>query len=200
MTIKSTIALCFHRSVIILYCIAFIIVLMFSTAHFIKRQQSEQLAQSQALTHSLIKQIALPLVPLINKYSNNDDNNQQILSILQRLVQQPWVLDASVYLLDGTMIAQAGENVSVRERLDLDDTVLKPSNNQQLVEKIDDDDGPVGFLRLTIDSDALKPIEDRTDYTTHLIWFMIVLACVAGFIMAKVLQRRRKDLAVTTQE
>jgi membrane protein len=178
-----------HKAIIIALCLALIAVIMIGASHFIDRQQSELSDNLQEITHQLVKQSSYSLAPLIYSYTTEEDNSQQITDVLQRLSKQPWIIDISVYQLNGALIAQAGETINVRERLALDKKNTVAKNTLQLVEKIDLAESPVGFIRLTIDPGALQLDQSGTYYTTKMIWFMLLLAVAIGFVLALALSR-----------
>lgn len=181
----------FHKTIITLFCLALIVIMMASASHFINRQQSELSESLQTITHQLIRQSAYSLGPLISRYNTDDDNSRQITSVLTHLAQQPWIIDIAVYQLNGSLIAQAGENVGVRERLGLDQSDSTGKNTVQLVEKIDLMESPVGFIRLTLDPTALQLNENGADYTTKMIWFILILSVSTGVILALALRKWR---------
>lgn len=182
-----------HKTFIIALCLALIAIIMASASHFINRQQTELSGNLQNITHQLIKQSTYSLGPLIHRYNTADDNSQEITDVLQYLTQQPWILDVSVYQLNGALIAQAGESISVRERLELDKNQSISKNTIQLVEKIDLAESPIGFIRLSINPSALQLNESDANYTIQMIWFMIALSVSLGFILALTLSKWRSS-------
>lgn len=189
---KSALLHLLHRCIIVAFCLIIMLTLLLSTMLFIKRQQASTENQSLYLSHMLIKQMAYSLAPLINNYDNNtSDNNKQILASLELLVKNDWLLDASVYLINGQLIASAGETISTRHRLHLDDNDVATSikKTDQLIQCIELQGRPVGFIRFTVDNSRLKPSENTVEQIIHIIWGILFLAVLTGFILAKTLQR-----------
>lgn len=180
-----------HKTIIIALCFTLIAIIMASASHFINRQQTELSDNLQNITHQLIKQSTYSLAPLIHRYNTDDDNSRQIADVLQYLSQQPWIIDISVYQLNGSLIAQAGKDISVREHLNLEQNQTISKNTIQLVEKIDLKESPVGFIRLTVDPAALQLNGADAEYTTKLIWFMLLLCTALGFVLALSLSKWR---------
>ncbi|VTR32285.1 Uncharacterized membrane protein affecting hemolysin expression [Serratia fonticola] len=96
---------------------------------------------------------------------DSDIDNQQVERILTQLTDHSRILDASVYQLDGTLIAHSGEQISVRDRLALDGKRAGSYFNHQLVESIQGKDGPLGFIRVTLDTHVLATESKQVDNT-----------------------------------
>lgn len=173
-----------HKTIIVLISSALLITLMVGSSHFIHRQYSELSDNLQNMTHQLIRQTTYSLAPLVQEYNEENDNSEQISSTLEQLIKQPWIIDISIYQLNGALIAQAGETMSVRERLALDDTPVLSKSTLQLVEKINFAERPVGFIRLTLDPESLQLDNNQANYVSQLIWLMLALAGCLGFIIA----------------
>ena len=192
-----------HKILIVLICSVLLIILMISSSHFIHRQYAELSDNLQNITHQLIRQTTYSLAPLVQSYSTENDNSTQILTALQHVIQQPWIIDISVYQLNGTLIARAGEEVPVRERLALEGNADLSNSTLQLVEKIVFVERPVGFIRLTLNPELLQLDKKQVSHITKLIWTMLALAGCLGFIMAYTLisvfrtQRKRSEISST---
>lgn len=186
---KSALLHLLHRCIIVAFCLIITLTLLLSTMLFIKRQQATTENQSLHLSHLLIKQMAYSLAPLINNYDNNtSDNNKQILSSLELLVKNDWLLDASVYLINGQLIASVGETVPTRDRLHLDDATTANKKTDQLIQCIELQGRPIGFIRFTVDNSILRPSANTIEQLIHIIWGILILAVLTGFILAKTLQ------------
>ncbi|MDI8746129.1 AhpA/YtjB family protein, partial [Salmonella enterica subsp. enterica serovar Montevideo] len=86
--------------------------------------------------------------------SETPDENR-INAVLRQLTQESRILDAGVYDEQGDLITRAGESVNVRDRLALDGKKAGSYFNQQIVEPIQGKNGPLGYLRLTLDTHTL---------------------------------------------
>uniref|UniRef100_A0A8W7PT66 Uncharacterized protein n=2 Tax=cellular organisms TaxID=131567 RepID=A0A8W7PT66_ANOCL len=147
--------------------------------------------QVEELAKTLTKQVAFSLAPLLD--DDGDIDNQRIDSILQQLTHHSRILDASVYKLDGTLMAHSGEQISVRDRLSLDGKRAGSYFNHQLVESIQGKDGPIGFIRVTLDTHVLGTETKQVDNTTNLLRLMILLALAIGIILARTLLQGRRS-------
>lgn len=189
--IKHKLIFYFHQTTIVLLCLALVAVLMVGSAHFVYRQQNQLSEQKLELNHKLIKQTAFSLTPLVERLGGNEDNTAKIVTLLQSLTQQPWVLDASVYQLNGQVIAQSNEDISIRQRLDLDKNLPDNPATEQIVEEINSKDGPLGFIRITLKENSLETGTSQLRYTVVMIWTMLLLAVAIGFILARAVQMKK---------
>ncbi|HEI8866758.1 TPA: YtjB family periplasmic protein [Serratia odorifera] len=180
-----------HRTAIILICLALLVLLMQGASYFSLSHQLARSEQVEELAQTLTKQVAFSLAPLLDDDSDVDD--QRIDAILQQLTDHSRILDAGVYLLDGSLVAHAGENISVRDRLSLDGKRAGSYFNHQLVAMIQSKDGPLGFLRVTLDTHVLATESKQVDNTTNLLRLMILLALAIGIILARTLLQGRRS-------
>lgn len=179
-----------HRIVIVLFCLALLVGLMQGVSYFSLNNQSVQAKQSQELARTLAKQVTFALSPLLEDSIDNA-NDEQIQAILQHLTQHSRILDASVYWLDGSLLAQEGDKTSVRDRLAIDGARPGSYFNQQLVEMIDGKDGPLGFIRLTLDTHILATEAEQVDNTTNMLRLMLLMSLVIGIVLARTLLARQ---------
>lgn len=180
-----------HRTAIILICLALLVLLMQGASYFSLSHQMARSEQVEELAQTLTKQVAFTLSPLMD--DDSDIDNQQVERILKQLTDHSRILDASVYQLDGTLIAHAGEQISVRDRLALDGKRAGSYFNHQLVESIQGKDGPLGFIRVTLDTHVLATESKQVDNTTNLLRLMILLALAIGIILARTLLQGRRS-------
>ncbi|AHG21099.1 hypothetical protein Z042_16955 [Chania multitudinisentens RB-25] len=180
-----------HRTAIILICLALLVMLMQGASYFSLSHQMARSEQVEELAQTLTKQVAFSLAPLLD--DNSDVDNQRISSILQQLTHHSRILDASVYQLDGTLVAHSGEQISVRDRLSLDGKRAGSYFNHQMVESIQGKDGPIGFIRVTLDTHVLATESKQVDNTTNLLRLMILLALAIGIILARTLLQGRRS-------
>lgn len=165
--------------------------MMISAAHFINRQHNELSDNLQNFAAQLIRQSAYTLGPLIHSYNTDGDNSRQIALILEHMSQQPWIVDIAAYQLNGALIARAGEDVDVKQRLRLESADSISDGTVQLVEKIDLAESPVGFIRMTLNPKALETATNAANYTTKMIWFILLLSVALGAILALTLRKWR---------
>ncbi|NIG87715.1 YtjB family periplasmic protein [Serratia symbiotica] len=172
-----------HRTAIILICLALLVLLMQGASYFSLSHQLARSEQVEELAQTLTRQVAYSLAPLLD----NDIDNQRIDATLKQLTDHSRILDASVYQLDGTLVSLAGEQINLRDRLSLDGKRAGSYFNHQLVESINGKDGPIGFIRITLDTHVLATESKQVDNTTNLLRLMILLALAIGIILARTL-------------
>jgi membrane protein len=178
-----------HRTAIILICLALLVLLMQGASYFSLSHQMARSEQVEELAQTLTRQVAFSLAPLLD----GDVDNQKVDTILKQLTDHSRILDASVYQLDGTLIAHAGEQISVRDRLALDGKRAGSYFNHQIVEQIQGKEGPLGFIRITLDTHVLATESKQVDNTTNLLRLMILLALAVGIILARTLLQGRRS-------
>jgi membrane protein len=181
-----------HRTAIVLICLILLVLLMQGVSYFSLSHQLSRSQQVEELAKTLAKQVSFSLSPIMDNGDNNVDS-QKVSAILQQLTQSSRILDASVYQLDGTLVASAGENIKVRNRLALDGKRPGSYFNHQIVELIPGKSEPAGFLRMTLDTHVLATESKQVDNTTNLLRLMILLALVVGIILARTLLQGRRS-------
>lgn len=179
-----------HRTAIVLICVALLVFLMQGATYFSLSHQMARSAQVEELADTLARQLTLQLAPLM---VNSDNNSETIRNLLQQLTDRSRILDASVYNMDGSLVARAGENISIRDRLAIDRPRAGSYFNHQLVRTISDQEGPSGFIRLTLDTHVLSSEAKQVDNTTNLLRLMILLALAIGIILARTLLQNRRS-------
>lgn len=178
-----------HRTAIVLICLALLVILMQGASYFSLSHQMARSEQVEDLARTLTKQVAFSLSPLME---SADDNHQRINNILKQLTDHSRILDAGIYLQDGTLVASAGEQVPLRDRLALDGNRVGSYFNHQLVQSIEGKDGPIGFLRVTLDTHILATEAKQVDNTTNILRLMILLSLAIGIILTRTLLQNRR--------
>lgn len=188
--VRARIKFRLHRTAIVLICMALLVVLLQGASYFSLSHQMARSEQVEELARTLAKQVAFTLTPLMD---GNEDNTQQISAMLKNLTDHSRILDAAIYLQDGTLVASAGESVALRDRLALDGSRAGSYFNHQLVEPINGKDGPLGFLRVTLDTHVLATEAKQVDNTTNILRLMLLLALAIGIILARTLLQHRRS-------
>ncbi|MCV9880173.1 YtjB family periplasmic protein [Brenneria izbisi] len=178
-----------HRTAIVLSCLALLVILMQGASYFSLSHQMARSEQVEELARTLTKQVAYSLAPLMDSVG---DNNQKINDILKQLTEHSRILDAGIYQQDGSLVANAGEQVQLRDRLALDGNRVGSYSNHQLVQPIEGKDGPIGFLRITLDTHVLATEAKQVDNTTNMLRLMILLSLAIGIILTRTLLQNRR--------
>ncbi|QDX31454.1 YtjB family periplasmic protein [Dickeya poaceiphila] len=188
--VRARIKFRLHRTAIVLICLALLVILLQGASYFSLSHQMARSEQVEELARTLARQVAFNLTPLLE---SNSDNSSRIEETLHQLTDHSRILDAALYLQDGTLVARAGEQVEVRDRLALDGSRAGSYFNHQLVEPVNSKDGPIGFLRITLDTHVLATEARQVDNTTNILRLMIMMALAIGIILARTLLQHRRS-------
>ena len=178
-----------HRAVIVLYCLALLVALMQGASWFSQNHQRQRNPQFEELARTLARQVTLNVAPYMRTETPDD---KRIGQILRQLTENSRILDAGVYDEKGDLIARAGEHVDVRDRLALDGKKAGGYFNQQLVEPVQGKNGPLGYLRLTLDTHTLPTEAKQVDNTTNILRLMLLLSLAIGVVLARTLLQGKR--------
>lgn len=178
-----------HRAVIVLICLALLVALMQGASWFSQNHQRQRNPQFEELARTLARQVTLNVAPSMRTETPND---KRIAQVLRQLTENSRILDAGVYDEQGDLIARAGEHVDVRDRLALDGKKAGGYFNQQIVEPIQGKNGPLGYLRLTLDTHTLPTEAKQVDNTTNILRLMLLLSLAIGVVLARTLLQGKR--------
>lgn len=178
-----------HRAVIVLFYLTLLVALMQGASWFSQNHQRQRNPQLEELARTLARQVTLNIAPLMR--SETPDENR-INAVLRQLTQESRILDAGVYDEQGDLITRAGESVNVRDRLALDGKKAGSYFNQQIVEPIQGKNGPLGYLRLTLDTHTLATEAKQVDNTTNILRLMLLLSLAIGVVLTRTLLQGKR--------
>ncbi|MEZ6876051.1 YtjB family periplasmic protein [Enterobacter sp. KBR-315C3_2022] len=178
-----------HRAVIVLICLALLVLLMQGASWFSQNHQRQRNPQFEELARTLARQVTLNVAPSMRTETPDD---KRIGQVLRELTENSRILDAGVYDEQGDLIARAGEHVDVRDRLALDGKKAGGYFNQQIVEPIQGKNGPLGYLRLTLDTHTLPTEAKQVDNTTNILRLMLLLSLAIGVVLARTLLQGKR--------
>lgn len=178
-----------HRAVIVLICLALLVALMQGASWFSQNSQKQRNPQLEELARTLAQQVTLNLAPLMRSETPDE---KRITRLLEQLTDKSRVLDAGVYDEQGDLVARSGESVDVRDRLALDGKKAGGYFNQQIVEPILGKNGPVGYLRLTLDTHTLATEAKQVDNTTNILRLMLLLSLAVGVVLTRTLLQGKR--------
>lgn len=178
-----------HRAVIVLFCLALLVVLMQGASWFSQNHQRQRNPQFEELARTLARQVTLNVAPAMRTETPDD---KRISQVLRQLTENSRILDAGVYDEKGDLIARAGEHVDVRDRLALDGKKAGGYFNQQIVEPVQGKNGPLGYLRLTLDTHTLPTEAKQVDNTTNILRLMLLLSLAIGVVLARTLLQGKR--------
>jgi len=178
-----------HRAVIVLICLALLVALMQGASWFSQNHQRQRNPQFEELARTLARQVTLNVAPSMRTETPDD---KRIAQVLRQLTENSRILDAGVYDEKGDLIARAGEHVDVRDRLALDGKKAGGYFNQQIVEPVQGKNGPLGYLRLTLDTHTLPTEAKQVDNTTNILRLMLLLSLAIGVVLARTLLQGKR--------
>ncbi|EPH9824875.1 YtjB family periplasmic protein [Klebsiella aerogenes] len=178
-----------HRAVIVLICLALLVALMQGASWFSQNSQKQRNPQLEELARTLAQQVTLNLAPLMRSETPDE---KRITRLLEQLTDKSRLLDAGVYDEQGDLVARSGESVDVRDRLALDGKKAGGYFNQQIVEPILGKNGPVGYLRLTLDTHTLATEAKQVDNTTNILRLMLLLSLAIGVVLTRTLLQGKR--------
>ncbi|WP_186428572.1 YtjB family periplasmic protein [Citrobacter portucalensis] len=178
-----------HRAVIVLFCLALLVALMQGASWFSQSHQQQRNPQLEELARKLARQVALNVAPLMRTETPDE---KRIKAVLTQLTESSRILDAGVYDEQGDLITRTGESVNVRDRLALDGKKAGGYFNQQIVEPIQGKNGPLGYLRLTLDTHTLATEAKQVDNTTNILRLMLLLALAIGVVLTRTLLQGKR--------
>ena len=178
-----------HRAVIVLICLALLVAMMQGASWFSQNHQRQRNPQFEELARTLARQVTLNIAPAMRTETPDE---KRIGQILRQLTENSRILDAGVYDEQGDLIARAGEHVDVRDRLALDGKKAGGYFNQQIVEPVQGKNGPLGYLRLTLDTHTLPTEAKQVDNTTNILRLMLLLSLAIGVVLARTLLQGKR--------
>ena len=178
-----------HRAVIVLICLALLVALMQGASWFSQNSQKQRNPQLEELARTLAQQVVLNLAPLMRSETPDEKRIHQLLT---QLTRNSRVLDAGVYDEQGDLVARSGESVEVRDRLALDGKKAGGYFNQQIVEPVPGKNGPLGYLRLTLDTHTLATEAKQVDNTTNILRLMLLLSLAIGVVLTRTLLQGKR--------
>ena len=178
-----------HRAVIVLFCLALLVVLMQGASWFSQNHQRQRNPQFEELARTLARQVTLNVAPYMRTETPDD---KRIGQVLRQLTENSRILDAGVYDEQGDLIARAGEHVDVRDRLALDGKKAGGYFNQQIVEPVQGKNGPLGYLRMTLDTHTLPTEAKQVDNTTNILRLMLLLSLAIVVVLARTLLQGKR--------
>lgn len=178
-----------HRAVIVLFCLALLVALMQGASWFSQSHQQQRNPQLEELARTLARQVTLNIAPLMRTETPDE---KRIKAVLTQLTESSRILDAGVYDEQGDLITRTGESVDVHDRLALDGKKAGGYFNQQIVEPIQGRNGPLGYLRLTLDTHTLATEAKQVDNTTNILRLMLLLSLAIGVVLTRTLLQGKR--------
>ncbi len=143
--------------------------------------------QTAALSRLLVHQASnRAFEPLKNKQYN------KLQDLVNDLDNDPLILDASIYNLQGEALAQSKDAMPVEQLTGLNTPLSVTSiGRQQLVEPILDKGNLLGFVRITLEhGKIIQKSANQLDQNINLIRSMLLLALITGALLIFTVTKR----------
>lgn len=144
--------------------------------------------QTQTLSRMVVRQAAATAAP-----NMLDKDQHQLQALVQRLSEEPLILDASIYDLEGVTVARTEEAMPLEQVTGISTPLSVASfGRQQVVEPIMTEDQVVGFVRITLEQGRLlEKAAGQVEYMTNTVRGLILAALMIGFLLAYTFGRRK---------
>ncbi|OBU14007.1 hypothetical protein CTM88_09910 [Photobacterium aquimaris] len=176
-----------HKAVIVLICLlTFIGILQYGAS---LSQQNYQLLseQTQTLSQIIVRQAAQNAALDIE---NKDQDQLQLL--VQNLATEPLILDASIYNLEGVVLAKTKAAMPLEQLTGLSTPLAMASiGRQQIAEPVLLNGHIIGFMRITLEHDKLLTHAYAKMATmTAIIRGLVIAALILGGLLMLVFSRQ----------
>lgn len=112
----------------------------------------------------------------------NNAKTEKLSENLDNLIQDNFILDASLYAKNGELLAQSSKPLNLRQQLGLDNE--NPLLHQQIVEPIYANNGVEGFLRVTFDANYGQMVESHNADLFHQLYGKFIIVFLLGILIA----------------
>ncbi|WP_373778019.1 YtjB family periplasmic protein [Glaesserella sp.] len=161
-------------SAIMVICIAIVGIILTGVNHFKLGSQLASINQVSNLSHMLVRQQAKLFSMMLVKNASNDE----LVEALDTFAKEDFVIDANLYSVSGILIAQSDNARPLQVILSQHDETHP--DTQQIVEPIFAQQGLVGFLRVTFDSQYGQTTQSKVNELFHLLYGELVILFLAG--------------------
>lgn len=156
---------------VFVFCFAIVILILNGINQFRTGSQLVTVNQVSHLSHLLVRQQANLFSLMLMKNTSNDE----ISETLDNFVKEDFVLDASLYATNGTLLAQS------RNILPLDVREFNQTgSSQQIVEPVYIQQELVGFLRVTFNTEYGQTTQQKINELFHLLYGELLVLFLAG--------------------
>lgn len=176
-------------AIIFTFCFAVVALITSGFNHFKVGSQLAVINQVSNLSHLLVRQQANLFSLMLAKEARPDELNEA----LDTFATDDFILDASLYAPNGTLIAQSQNALPFKPDLN----VSGNNATQQIVEPILIQQELAGFLRVTIDAQYGQTTRSKVNALFHLLYGeLIILFLVGGLFVSCFYVFRRKTVHI----
>lgn len=174
---------------ITLACVLAVSVILSGINQFKFGSQLASMNQVANLSHLLVRQQANLFSMMLVKNAKTDDLNEA----LDSFAKEDFVIDANLYSVSGTLLAQSQNANDLRTLL-----AEKTQTTQQIVEPIFAQQDLVGFLRVTFDAQYGQTTKTKVDQQFHQLYGELIILVLIGILLASSYHTffRRKNVVI----
>ncbi|QPB41956.1 YtjB family periplasmic protein [Rodentibacter haemolyticus] len=155
-------------------------VILFGVQQFKIGSQLAGISQVSNLSHILVRQ----QTNLFSVLLVNNAQSEKLRENLDNLVQEHFVLDASIYDAQGKLLAQSTGSENLRTHLGLAEEGEREKNRRQIVEPIYSNFGIKGFLRVTFDAQYAQSSQSKINQIFSRLYGELIIVFLLGIVLA----------------
>lgn len=175
-------------AVVFIFCVAIVALILNGINQFKVGSQLAGINQVSNLSHLLVRQQANLFSIMLQKGARNDE----ISEALDIFAKEAFVIDASLYMTNGTRLAQSSNALPFKPNLRQES---EQNLTQQIVEPIFTRQEIVGFLRVTFNAEYGQTTRSKVNELFHLLYGeLIVLFLTGGLLVSCFYVFRRKSV------
>ncbi|BFU60314.1 MULTISPECIES: YtjB family periplasmic protein [Rodentibacter] len=165
---------------IVLLSLGALAVILFGVQQFKIGSQLAGVNQVSNLSHILVRQ----QTNLFSVLLVNNTQSEKLRENLDNLVQEHFVIDASIYNAQGKLLAQSTGSENLRTHLGLDEEGEREKSRRQIVEPIYSNSGIKGFLRVTFDAQYAQSSQSKINQIFSRLYGELVVVFLLGIVLA----------------
>ncbi len=176
------------KGLMLIFLIAFSYFILINSTIISDSNQVIQNKQLQDLSRTMTRQAALFSVDHIKQ-----DNHDALLQLTNNLATEALVLDATIYNLEGLILAKSSNALTASQIIGLDTPLSTDGiGRQQLIEPILKDGHLLGFLRITFEKSTLTGFANHHyRKSDRLMFIMLAVSIISGMLIMVLLQKRK---------
>lgn len=167
-------------ALILVFSLGGLAIILFGVQQFKIGSQLASVNQVSNLSHILVRQQA----NLFSVLLMNNAQSEKLTENLDNLVQEHFVLDASIYNAEGKLLAQSTDSENLRKRLGLENQEDEKNMAQQIVEPIYSNSGIQGFLRVTFDGQYAQSSQSKINQIFRQLYGELIVVFLLGVVLA----------------
>ncbi|RRN01584.1 YtjB family periplasmic protein [Bibersteinia trehalosi] len=156
---------------VFVFCFAIVALILNGINQFKAGSQLATVNQVSHLSHLLVRQQANLFSLILMKNARHEEINEA----LEHFAKEDFVIDASLYSTNGTLIAQSSNALSFKAS-----ELAQINTTQQIVEPIFIQQELSGFLRVTFNAEYGQTTRNKINALFHLLYGELLILFLAG--------------------